>query len=318
MPSEWDILESCDACDSLVAASAHAEQRRAEATDRVLDALAGGFGAPMGATFLPQIALSALRWNVPHEMPQMLGALVEQAHLDFVFIPAWEPWADEAVDRVATAGAATFWVIPGPLGLLAERDGWSETLRRTVRDTEMLHRDMRVALPQLIERVRRGARLKATAIVVAEDLAGAQGLLVSPDYAFDVVFPLLQEIVSAATEEALLSVWHSDGDTRSLLGAARRSGFIGVHPGGLAGAGFAKLWGRAREAGLAVVGGISGESIRAGGPPALDAGATAMALASQGGLLVSDDGGVSTAREVSELLVAFGEAHRIRRDEGDV
>lgn len=320
MPSEWDILdslsESCDVCDPLAAAGTHSEHLCAQATQRVLDALVGGLSVPVGASFLPQPALSGLRWNVPHDMPRMLAALVEQAHLDFVFIPGWEPWADEAVDRVAAAGAATLWVVPGPLGILAERDGWSETLRRTARDTEMLQRDMRAELPQLVERVRRGARLKATAIVVAEDLAGAQGLLVSPDYAFDAIFPLLQETVSVATEETLLSIWHSDGDTRSLLAAARRAGFIGVHPGGLTTPDFMRLYDCARSTDLAVLGGINGESIRAGGPTALDAGSAAMTLATHGGLLVSDDGGMSTTSEVAELLTALGEAQRTRRDKG--
>ncbi len=320
MFADRDIFDSelgaCDVFDSPFEDMARADLARTEAESRVHDALVGGPSVPFGATFLDHDALAGLRWSVAHDMPRLLAALVDQADLDFVFVPAWEIWADEASDRVAAAGGAVLWVVPGPLGVVAARDGWSETLRRTARDPEALKQDMRAELPHLAEYVRRGARLQVTAIVVAEDLAGAEGMLIAPDHATDVVFPLLQTIVDTAAEEGLLSIWHTDGDTRALLTGARRAGFVAVHSGGLPDSGFDRFCAHANNLGLSVLGGISGDAVREGGPAALQAGSLAAIRAQRGGFLLCDDGGLSTAREVSELLSALGAARPGVSEEG--
>lgn len=278
-----------------------------DAPSRVLDALSGGQGPALGATFLPEDALMAMRWG-GRTAPLLVATACERMLLDFVFVPAWEPWADEAADRIASCGTAVLWVVPGPFGLLAEKDGWTATIKRSASEPEALRRSLEAQLDAIVEQVRRGARLGVTAIVVAEDLAGDDGLLVSPDFAIGEIMPQLGLIAGTAAEEALLSVWHSDGDIRALLSSARKHGFVGVHPGGLSVEAFEKLHRRARQLDMAVIGGLGGEALRSGGPAAVRSGTNAGLLSSAGGLLVSDDGSISTSEEVAALMLAISAA----------
>ncbi len=276
-------------------------------TPDVLTILGGATGIVAGMSMVPSSALAELEGGA-QSAPALAVAACSRLAPDFLFVPAWEPWADEASDRVASCGTDVFWVVPGPFGVVAERDGWSETLHRTLSDTEGLRTDLTAALPALVEHVRRGARLDVKAVVVADDLAGSSGMLVSPDFALDVLLPLLGQLADAAAEQAIPAVLHSDGDTRVLLHAVRRFGFAGVHPGGLTVDEFEKFFDSARREGLGVLGGIDGESLRSGTPSAIAAGERVAVLALRGGLLLCDDGGITTGSEVSALMSAINAA----------
>jgi plasmid stabilization system protein ParE len=225
--------------------------------------------------------------------------------LDFIFVPSWEPWAEEALDRVAACGVAPLWVVQGPLGVIAERDGWAETLRSSAADPEGLGRRMGEIMPSLREKVRRGIGLGASAIVVADDLAGADGPLVAPDFALDQILPRTGSMAAEAAEQAVPSIFHSDGDVRWAVSALRRRGFAAIHPGGLTGSAFDAFTDVCWEHDLAVLGGLSREVLAAGGPAVLREAAHVSVRALQGGLLVSDDGGISTPVELASLVSAL-------------
>ncbi|HET6498238.1 MAG TPA: hypothetical protein VFH17_04195, partial [Coriobacteriia bacterium] len=110
--------------------------------------------------------------------------------------------------------------------------------------------------------------------------------------------------------DGLPLVWHSDGDIRPFLAAARGQGVVAVHPGGLGPYPFRQLYSRARQLGLSVLGGVPGWAVRGGVPVAIRAGSSAALLARAGGLLVCDDGGVSTGTELGALIAALQAARR--------
>lgn len=143
------------------------------------------------------------------------------------------------------------------------------------------------------------------AVVAADDLAGATGPLIAPDYALEEILPRLGRIAQAAAAEGLPLVWHSDGDIRPFLAAARAEGIVAVHPGGLGPYPFRQLYSRARQLGLSVLGGIPGWAVRGGVPASIRAATSAVLLARSGGLLVCDDGGVSTGTELAALIAAL-------------
>ncbi len=282
---------------------------------RVRAALSGEPLLVAGTTFVPLEAIEGLRWGSRHA-PFRLASACENIHADFAFVNASEVWAAEALDRIAECGTATMWVVDGPLGRVAARDGWAPTLRLSASDPMALARAMDSHMSDALEQVRRGVRLKAVAIVIADDLAGAEGPLVSPDYALEEVLPRCAKLVEEAALGAVPSVFHSDGDIRSLLAGIAKSGFIAVHPGGLTAAHFESVLTAAKRARLQVLGGIEGEALRAGLPAAVAAGTRAAVLAQAGGLLLSDDGGISTPEELAALVEAFAAARRGVDEEG--
>ncbi|MDH4139848.1 MAG: hypothetical protein OEV43_04690 [Coriobacteriia bacterium] len=284
--------------------------------DRVQAALAGEPGIVVGLSFVPLEALEGLRWG-GRGRAGVLAAACERLCADFAFVPAEEPWAEEAVDHLATVGTEAFWVVPGPFGLVADREGWAETIRDTLASAGDVATLMDAEMSKLLERVRRGARLGVSAIVIAEDLAGTDGLLVAPDYALDEIVTRASRLVEVAAEGMVPAVFHSDGDIRSMLAAIRRSGFAGVHVGGAAPEVFGRVYEAACDEGLSVVGGLTTADMRSGGPVAIDAGSRAGELAIGRGLLVSDDGGITTSEEVGALVTAIEAARDVRGGTGE-
>jgi hypothetical protein len=95
-------------------------------------------------------------------------------------------------------------------------------------------------------------------LVVADDLAGASGWLVSPDFALEALAPCYSQITR---EAGIPAIFHSDGDVRALYPALSAAGFAGVHvaiPGYVA-IGQSIL--AAQAAGLVPVGGIEGAAL---------------------------------------------------------
>jgi len=286
------------------------------AEDKVRSALSGEPVLVAGTTFVPLEAIEGLRWGSKHA-PFKLAAACDNTRADFAFVSASEVWASEAVDRIGGCGTAAMWVVDGPLGRVARQDGWAPTLRLSATDPMALARAMDAHMFDALEQVRRGVRLDAVAIVIADDLAGAEGPLVSPDFALEEVLPRCAKLAEEAALAAVPSVFHSDGDIRALLVAVRKAGFVAVHPGGLSESQFEPVLNAARHAGLQVLGGIEGEALRAGKLAAVAAGTRAAILAQAGGLLLADDGGITTAEELAALVEAFAAARRGAEQEGD-
>lgn len=274
------------------------------AAQRVRDALAFEPVVVAGVTFVPTDAVAALRWGVGSK-PELMALVCSHLHPDFVFIPASEPWAAEAVDRVIACGTAPFWVVSGPFGTVAHRDGWNEALKTTFADPASIGQRMGEVMPDLTEQIRRGARLGVTAIVIAEDLAGSDGPLVAPDFALDQIVPRIGRLAEAAAEYTLPAVFHSDGDVRWVLPSLRRRGFAAVHPGGLTDPVFDVFVDAAHSVGLVVIGGLSRETLHAGGPAVVRAATRVSIRAASGGLLIADDGGVTTSEELGSLVSAL-------------
>ena len=133
----------------------------------------------------------------------------------------------------------------------------------------------------------------------------------APDFAIAELLPRYARIVRAARNLDMPAVFHSDGDIRSLLPAVARAGFAAVHAGGGLGfEAFDRLFWAAREVGLAVIGGMLTSEL--GNEARAEAlGSAIGVLAQAGGLLVADDGGITTGREISGLVAALGAARAV-------
>lgn len=257
--------------------------------------------AVIGVTWLSVGALDALFMGRIEDPAQALGALVAQTHLDAAFVPGEEMWAVEAVRAVRAAGAMPLWAVSGPLGRVEDSLGWLQTLRSTVAAPAELAFLLDEALHETLESVRAGIAAGAGAIVIADDLAGASGPLLSPDYALEVLVPLYRRLAAQARGAGLPCVFHSDGDIRMLLPALARAGFAGVHPGGLAGDALEAFNLSARANDLVVLGGIAGAGLLEG------AKASALAsvdFAAAGGVIITDDGGIATPEELAAFVTA--------------
>ena len=264
-------------------------------------------GFASGITWLPGEALEALSAGTAADgAADALASLALALRLDFAFVPAHEPWAAEAVERLRDADVASVWSVAGVLGRVGERVGWTDMLRMTVAEPGALAVYIGEVLHDALGEVREGVSQRPDALLVADDLAGATGPLVSPDFALDALMPCYRSLVREVQEHDLPAIFHSDGDIRALMGALARVGFSAVHLAGLAENPFAVSFAAAREVGLVVLGGVEAAALMSG---ARRIGAPAGALARSGGLLVCDDGGITSAEEVAALAGALEAAH---------
>lgn len=261
-----------------------------------------------GLTFVSPEVLAAFAPDSVSPAETLVGACGE---LDaaFAFVPSWETWAPDAVAALRAEDVSVFWVVEGPLWPVLEARGLQEGLRATLTHPDEVAREMRDGVEQVIAEVHRGLVLGVSAVVIAEDLAGSEGPLVAPDFAIDALAPMLAEIVGVANGFGAPTVLHSDGEIRWLIPAIKRAGFAGVHSGGgLPFQAFERIFWAARSEGLAVIGGLqtaelAGDFVQAGA-----LGSRVGLLARAGGLLVADDGGVTTPEEMVCLRQALAAA----------
>jgi hypothetical protein len=231
--------------------------------------------------------------------------------LDFAFVPSWEAWAAQACGALNGAGLACAWVVPGVLWPALESMGIATGLRAAATGPRALAEQLDAALSRALRAARTGMGAGAAAIVVADDLAGSEGPLVDPTFLRAVVFPRLAVVVALANDAGLPAVLHSDGDIRQLMSAAATAGFAAIHGDAGGGRWFEESLPAAQAAGLMVIGGVPSAAL-ASEADAVAAAECAHALAARGGLLVADDGGVTTPAEARHLLRAL----RVGRGEG--
>jgi hypothetical protein len=269
-----------------------------------MSALAGeNVGLVSGITWVPAETLDALAFGTAADGPaDALATVAAALELDFVVVPGDASWAPEAVRELHDRGIAALWGVPGVLGRVGERLGWTEMLKMTAAEPGSLAVLLGEALHDALDVARSGRAARADALLVADDLAGASGPLVAPDFALDALLPCYRMLAHEAAEHDAPAVFHSDGDIRALLPALKRAGFAAVHVAGVSAGAFLASYAAARAAGLVVVGGIEVAALMTG---ARRLGAQAAAVALSGGMILADDGGITLAEEVAAYASAL-------------
>lgn len=210
------------------------------------------------------------------------------------------------VATLHAADIAAVWSVDGVLTRVCETRGWTEALRMTASEPDALAAQLDEALHDALVTVRDALEAGADAVLIADDLAGPAGPLLSPDFALDALIPCYQRLARAASTGGLPAIFHSDGEIRALLPALSRAGFSAVHFAGLGAEAFAAAARAARGVELAVLGGIAAQGLA---DAAHEVGEHAAAVAtSLGGVIVCDDGGITTFEEVVALGVAVAAA----------
>ncbi len=275
------------------------------ATERVSRALHGEPVVVAGMTYVPAMVLTGITWGAGHSGIPLVDAACSAMAPDFVFVTAEEPWSARAAHLLAEQGVAVMWSVTGPFGRAADRLGWSEVLRLSAHRQSVFADVLDEGLPAIRTEVRSGLDLGVTAVVIADDLAAASGPLLAPDIALTEIVPRCAVAVDPAAGRGVPTVFHSDGDVRPLLTALVGAGFSAVHPGGLDSDDLAAHLTAARNSGLVTLGGLPASALRSGPAPTEQAVTAALIASLQGGLLVADDGGISTTNELSAFVSAL-------------
>jgi hypothetical protein len=233
------------------------------------------------------------------------STFVEATAVDFAFVHADMTGARDAVAQLQARDVAAVWAVAGPLGRLAGELGWVEVIRSSAGEPGSLAAPLAEALHAALESARAGLSTGADVVLVADDLAGSAGPLVSPDFALDALMPCYATIAHQVLADGVPAAFHSDGDVRPVLPALGRAGFSAVHAGGLADEPLLAEVRAARASGLQVIGGITSAWL-ADDP--VERGTHAGQLARKHGLIVCDDGGLTTPDELAAYALALDAA----------
>lgn len=278
-----------------------------------MDRLAfSGSPFPFGLTFVPPEVLGPIA-GPSHGYEADLARACRELVADFAFVDASREDARVIAATLANADVAPVWALSGPLWPVLEERGVLTGLRETLTEPQRIGELLESRLHSLSVTVDRGVSAGARVVVLAEDLAGTRGPLVAPDFAIGELLPRYAVITEACRLAGVPAVFHSDGDIRPLLPAIARAGFVAVHAGGGLGfEQFLQLFDAAREAGLAVMGGLlTGELTDDARGTAL--GASIGVLAGAGPLLLADDGGITTPGQFRALARALEAARAVAR-----
>lgn len=257
----------------------------------------------VGLTFLPETALSDRAGG--ESAAAALGRVCADAQLDFLFVPAWQSHAERVLTAAKSACAAPVWVVRGVLNPALDELGVVTGLRATITAPERLRPALDGAVEDALEAAARGVALGAGAITVADDIMGREGPLVTPDYIRTELLPRYGRIARSVRDAGLPCILHCDSDSPLPLADLREAGFAAVHPGGMSDAAFERLLVEGRREGVRIVGGVMTADLESGLPHAVITGVRLGMLARGGGLLLADDGGVTTYGQYAALLASF-------------
>lgn len=257
-----------------------------------------------GCAWLPGELLDAVALQTGDDGRALAhAAAAASLGVDLAFVDAESTSADDEAEALHDGDIAVAWAVPGVLGRVCGDIGWAEALRLTVADPGTLALRLDEALHEALDDVRHGISADADLMLIADDLAGASGPLVPPDYALDALVPCYRRLALESSRADLPAIFHSDGDIRVLFPALKRAGFAAVHLGGLDPAAFEVDATAARAADLVVLGGVSAPSVLG---VSRDAGERAGSFAaSVGGVIVCDDGGLTSLEELAGVEVAL-------------
>ncbi|MGV8083138.1 MAG: hypothetical protein AB2L09_05860 [Coriobacteriia bacterium] len=257
-------------------------------------------GLVTGISWVPTEALPVLGAErnpaSPPDPAYSLASLVQSFGLDFAFVPAEAEWAAEAVPLLHTRDAAAVWAVSGVFGRAAARLGWMEAIRLSSAEPGSLASVLAEELHAALNDVRRGIDLSVDAVIIADELAGASGFLISPDFALDALIPCYHGLATRIHAAQLAALFHSDGDLRALYPALVHAGYSAVHLAGLTREGIEVALAAVRQHGLSALGGIEVASLATEGVERCARRVARLARAE--GLIACDDGGGVTTDDV--------------------
>jgi uroporphyrinogen-III decarboxylase len=120
--------------------------------------------------------------------------------------------------------------VNGPISRLIEKYGFKKAMLSTKNDPSLFS-DIAIELTKDIEnKVTLALANGFNAIVLADDIAGKNGLLFSLSYFTDVVLPVYSRIAAIIKAAGLYAFIHSDGDMRKVIDLIAEAGYDCLHP----------------------------------------------------------------------------------------
>lgn len=268
--------------------------------DRTIDLLEGvEIGPVFGVSWIPEESPRAGKPSSELSTHARMQDIVRSLDVDLAFVSSALPCAESFARDITRDGGAAVWTVSGPVGSLAARMGWKQALRATMGPTQELLGIMRAMAEETRREIQRGVLAGAPVVLIADDLAAGSGWIVVPEFAREIVMPLLGELAEFARGLGATAVFHSDGDVHELYPHLALEGFSAVHIAASTLSDTARLIDAARASDLVPIGGIPASLLLREDRHVMAE--QVRAFVDGGALVVCDDGGLTTQGELDAL-----------------
>lgn len=155
-----------------------------------------------------------------------LSALLHYLNADLVTFEmsepsvSWSSWRQE--------GFFTMGLYQGPLTMLIKQFDFMHMCYLVVREPEEAANKMKSIINNTKEQIERALQDGCEGVLVADDLAGNDGLMVSPRFLQEYYFPLLSEMIDEYHKDQVPFIFHSDGQVLDLVPMLKNAGFSGI------------------------------------------------------------------------------------------
>lgn len=172
-----------------------------------------------------QLPLSAQGFSwVPQDSWELM---VKSLKPKFVFVESDNFISTNINHRLNKRGISAYVSVSAPLGIVTRKYGWVDALKMTERrkDYQVFEEAAHLVKKTIDQAVLAGA----DAIVICDDLCGANSPLVHPLFVIGELVPLYTQIADKIKAAGIPAIFHSDGDIREYYPALYDAGFDAVH-----------------------------------------------------------------------------------------
>lgn len=188
---------------------------------------------PRGELFITQNFLDRFFPHMKGDCLRQTGAAAAAMGLSLVGLDLNEGTCALSASRAGAEGLEDRFVtgyINGPVSRMIDTHGFANAMIGMRKRPELLSEASGDFLRHVATCVEASRDLGLSAIAIADDIAGSNGLLFSFDYFRDKVCPVYEAAASIIKERGLFTFFHSDGDMRKTIDSLIMAGYDCLHP----------------------------------------------------------------------------------------
>jgi hypothetical protein len=133
-------------------------------------------------------------------------------------------------DRGCLQGYFLAGYLSGPVSRLVGSCGFPGAMLSLHKKSGLFREICEATVREADETARLAADSGISAITLADDIAGTQGLFFSPAWFAEMLLPVCKRIAQSVKDGGMAAFFHSDGDTRKIIGPLAEAGYTCIHP----------------------------------------------------------------------------------------
>lgn len=157
-----------------------------------------------------------------------LEAVVTCINADLVTLPVDKSFSKHQWRRWCSKDYFIFGFVQGPFNTILSQIGWRNLSLLIVKKPWEAEKLMCELVSSFLPQINSALDCGCDGIVIADDLAGNQGLLVSPAFLEQYYFPLIAALLAKSNCENVPFLFHSDGNIAGVVPGLSQIGFWGI------------------------------------------------------------------------------------------